>query len=194
MLKKIALVSLLSLVVASPFVILKTHRSESVDSVDISLPGPYLRTLMSLGKKSSLESMLESEGGTLMEKHWESFDFDLGKARRLYAWELQGRGRFTVRVSSADFKGDMQMEQKVHADRSGITVDSRLLEPSGFVKENETGVSISNSGVVGVKIRCRTVYQRIVPFWMCDEVDRRVAANNSARAKRMADQIRSIVE
>lgn len=194
MTKKIAIFVAVSLVILSPLFLLKSHRCESVEKAQLTVEVPYLRAVSALGKKSSLESMVSSGGGELLERRWDEFAFDLGRVPRLSSWEMKGSGHFALLVKSDEFTGRMDMVQKVLADRSGVIVESKMSGSCGFVKEYETDIRISNSKPVMVEASSRIVYERLVPFWMCGSVDERVEEYNKKRLYELVRTIRCIVE
>lgn len=194
MTKRLAIFIFVSLVIISPLFLLKLHRSESVESAQLTVDVPYLRVVSSLGKKSSLESMVSSGGGELLDRRWDEFVFDLGRVPRLSSWEMKGSGHFSLLVDSEDFTGRMDLEQHALADRSGVSVESKMLGSCGFVKGYETNLKVSNAKPVVVEASSRIVYERLVPFWMCDAVDERVSEYNKKRLYALVRTIRCIVE
>lgn len=194
MLKKSITILVLVSVLVVPFLTLKRHRSESVESAELELSVPYIRATMGLGKKESLERIVASGGAELVSREWEEFDFGLRKPPRLYSWELKGRGRFIVKGHSSEFKGEATMIQRVEIDREGVSVHASMENRSGFVSEYETDLSVTNSKRPLVRVKSRIVYERIVPFWMCDDIDRKVIEYNKSRLESMVESVRSATE
>lgn len=192
--RKIILFLVVSLLIASPLLALKRHRCESVVSSEITVDEPYSRVVMELSKKSSMESIVSSGGGKILEKSWDEVTVDLKRVPRLHSWEVKLSGKFRVEVSSDDFSGKTTVGQEMTADRSGIEVESKTLEPCGFVSSHETSLKISNTQPSKVSATNRIVYERIVPFWMCAEVDKRVAEYNKSRLDSMMAAIESILD
>lgn len=172
---------------------LRLHRSESVESVEVALPQPYLQVLAALGRKSSFESIVAAGGGALVGRSWDEFKFDLGRVPRLSSWEVRGRGRFRVRSQSGDFAGEMELIQDVEADRQGIRVASLLCKPCGFVKQYETMTCITNKDPVAFGVESRIVYERRIPFWMTGDVDRMVREHNRQKVEAVAGVVKSLV-
>ncbi len=192
--KKILICLLVSAVIASPLAVLKRHRSESSESAEAQLRVPFLRAVAKMAKKESLEAVVSSGGAELVSRSWEEFKFDLKRIPRLSSWELKGVGRFVVRGNSQDFDGKAEILQKVDMDKSGFRVKSSMVEPSGFVVAHDAELLVSNSSTPVLSGSSRIVYERIVPFWMCDEVDRRVADHNKSRLYAMLRTIKSLAE
>jgi hypothetical protein len=192
--RKILLFLFVSLLIASPLLALRRHRCESVEIAEIVVDSPYPRVVMELSKKSSLESIVASGGGKILERSWDEVTMDLKRVPRLSSWEVKLRGKFRVEVSSEDFSGKTTVGQEMTAKRSGIKVESITLEPCGFVSAHETSLTVSNSQPSRVSATNRIVYERIVPFWMCKEVDRRVVEYNKSRLDSMMTAIRSILD
>ena len=107
---------------------------------------------------------------------------------------MKGRGKFKVRSSINEFSVEMAIEQTMRADRSGVVVESKLSSPCGFVKQHDTVTIIKNSRPTILRIENKFVYERVVPFWMTNEMDSRVAARNRSKVEAMASVIRSIAE
>jgi hypothetical protein len=191
---KIIVPALASVVLVGFLLSLRLHRSESCEAVEVSLSEPYLRALASLGRKSSFESIVAAGGGSLVERSWDEFKFDLGRVPRLSTWEVRGHGKFKVRSQARDFSGEMELMQDVEADKHGIEVSSRLARPCGFVKAYETKTSIRNETPVAFRVENRIVYERLIPFWMADDVDNLVRDHNKKKVEAVAEVIRSIVE
>jgi hypothetical protein len=192
--KKLLICLLVSIALASPLAVLRRHRSESVESAEVELSTPYLRVVAVLAKKESLEEIVSSGGADLVSRSWEEFKFDLKRIPRISSWEMRGVGRFVVRGNSEDFDGEAEILQRVEVDRSGLVVRSSMVEPCGFVVAHETELSIDNSKRPVLSGRSRIVYERVVPFWMCDEVDRRVAEHNKSHLYAMLRTIKSLVD
>ena len=183
-----------SLLIMGAMACVRGHRSESFEVVEVPLSSPYLKVVAAMGKKASFEAVLESGGSKLVERNWDEFKFDLREMPRLSSWEMKGRGKFKVRSSINEFSGEMAIEQTMRADRSGVVVESKLSSPCGFVKQHDTVTIIKNSRPTILRIENKFVYERVVPFWMTNEMDSRVAARNRSKVEAMASVIRSIAE
>jgi len=192
--RKILLFLFVSLLIASPLLALRKHRCESVESAEIAVETPYPRVVMEISKKSSLESIVASGGGKILERNWDEVAVDFKRVPRLHSWEVKLQGKFRVEVSSEDFSGKTTIGQEMTADRSGVLVENKALGPCGFVSAYETNVVVSNSKPSKVSATNRIVYERVVPFWMCKEVDRRVAEYNKSRLESMMAAMKSILD
>lgn len=193
--KKVAIIIpiIASVAIIASVLCVKTHRSESSRFEEATLETPYLKVVAAIGKKSSFERILESGDARLEERTWDNFKFDLKSMPRLSSWEMLGKGHFKVLSLSKDFPGSMGVEQDIRADRGGITVDSKIKRPCGFIKEYETKMSISNSRPPVLRIENRIVYERPVPFWMAEKMDSMVDEHNKRRVDSMVEAIRSIL-
>jgi hypothetical protein len=180
--------------VASPALILKKHRSESVETAEIRLSVPYIRAVSALSKKENLESFVSSGGARLVSREWDEFKFDLKRVPKISTWELKGTGRFVVRGSSKDFKGEATMLQRVEINKEGINISGSMQERSGFVVEYRTDLGISNQKTPILKARNELVYERIIPFWMCSEMDRMVSEYNRSRLDSLISVMVSAME
>lgn len=183
-----------SLVIVALICCVRRHRTESVECAEATTQASYLRAVASLGDKKVLEGVISAGGGELVEREWDEFAFDFGAHPKLSNWEISGHGRFKVRSSTDEFKGDMTLVQTVAADREGFTARSEMAKPEAFVKACETSVSVTGSKTTTLKVSSRIVYERFVPFWMAGEVDSRVASYNKKRVGAMLEVMRSAVE
>lgn len=194
MAKKVIVLFFVLAVLASPLAVLRRHRSESAETAEANISAPYLRVIASLAEKRNLEAVVASGGAVLVSREWEKFDFDLQRVPRLRSWELRGRGRFVVKGDSQEFHGEATMVQAVDIDRSGVVIKGSLERPVGFVVEHETDMEIANSTSPVLKARSRIVYERLVPFWMCSEVDARVAEYNKSHLYAVVRTIKCLAE
>ena len=153
-----------------------------------------MRAVAKIAKKESLEAVVSSGGAELVSRSWEEFKFDLKRIPRLSSWELKGVGRFVVKGNSQDFDGKAEMLQRVDMDKYGFRVKSSMVEPSGFVVAHDSELVMKNSKGVVLTGSSKIVYERLVPFWMCEEVDRRVAEHNKSRLYSMLRTIKSLAE
>lgn len=192
--KKLLICLLVSMALASPLAVLKRHRSESVESAEVEISAPFLKAVATMAKKESLEAVVSSGGADLVSRSWEEFKFDLRRIPRISSWEMRGVGRFVVKGNSEDFDGEAEILQKVEVDRSGLVVRSSMVEPCGFLVDHETELVMKNSKGVVLTGSSKIVYERLVPFWMCEEVDRRVAEHNKSRLYAMLRTIKSLLE
>jgi hypothetical protein len=62
------------------------------------------------------------------------------------------------------------------------------------VKQYETKTSITNGSAVVFRVENRMVYERRVPLWMADELDRKVKEHNRQKVDAVVEVVRSIVE
>lgn len=185
---------LVSAVVLSLAFSVRRHRVESEESAEARLGSSYIKSIAALADKKTMESILEADGAELLEREWEEFHFDLRKIPRLSSWELSGRGKFRVRSSGKNFSGEMSMVQEVHADKSGLKASSRLTKPAGFVRKHETITSITAGSPPVLRVESRIVYERLVPFWMAEDLDSRVREYNKGRVESIVSVVESLAD
>jgi hypothetical protein len=161
--------------------ILKRHSSESVEVSEIEVSVPYLRVVSSLSKKESLEKIVASGGGVLVSSEWEEFKFDLKRIPRISSWQVRAKGKLVVRSQSEDFSGQISIIQDVKGDKQGIFAHSYMDGQSGFLKVFSSEINVIKGDNTIIKVKTRIVYERVIPFWMCDEVDNLVKEHNKSR-------------
>lgn len=183
----------LCIVVAMLFC-LKTHKTDSIERLEVTLDVPYMKAVRAFEQKSVLEEIVAAGGGELLEQTWDKFDLSFAGRPRSYKWELNASGRFKVRYASDDFSGDMEVLQVVHASRDGTTVHSKLARPEKFIKAHETSTFMNGNRNTVLRVENRIVYERLIPFWMEDELDARVAEYNKKLVRVNLDILKSAIQ
>lgn len=173
----------------------KKHRTESVEDISgVKLSSSYIKVVSSMAKKESFERLTSASGGLLVSRKWDEFNFDLGGSFRISGWELKGRGEFVVASNSKDFNGEMRLIQRVELDRKGLRSLLKSAEPSGHIISHDTELEILNSKPPILNIKTKIVYERIIPFWMCDQVDKKVSDYNKNHIASIVKEVKLIVE
>ena len=183
------------LVVASAYFFLFVRvECHSVERLDLDFGRPYIHVLVRLGRKESMERMLAANGGTLVEKHWDSFDLHLAEPPFVSTWNLSADGRFKIKNSSGHVAEESEDVQSVRAQKGSLSIRSDLSCGNGYVKKHETRVSVGGGRVCVGRVENEIVYERVVPYWMESYLRGKIEEYNRGYVERLGSCMESIVK
>lgn len=180
------------LVVASYFLLFVRVDCRSVQRREVELGRPYPAALMRLGKKENLEKMLAANGGELVEKTWEKFDFKINEPPFLSTWSLSADGRFRVKTSGP-IEGVVDVTQSVRARKGTADIKSSMSCPRGHVREHSTEITIGGGKSSVAEVSNEVRYERVVPFWMRSRVEEMLEDYNISYVENMCSRLKSIM-
>lgn len=181
------------LIVSSYFLLFVRVDCRSVERREVDLGRPYPAALMRLGKKENLERMLAANGGELVEKTWDRFDFRIDDPPFLSTWSLSADGRFKVKTSGSQVAGEVEVTQSVRAKRGSANVKSQMSCPRGHVRMHNTEITVAGGKSSVAEVSNEVHYERVVPFWMRDRVKEMLEDYNVSYVDNMCSCLKSIM-
>ncbi len=173
------LVVLLSFGIGLFCIFVRRHCAEACSSITYNVDLEFDQFRKVMVRTDSLEEILSYEQGRLIDRNWHKIV--LSSERLLNGFDFDTTGDFTVSKKDDDL-GELilKFNQQTHIGRAGITTETVLAEPVGYVKlirTNMTAVPDGQQTVVTIAICLK--YERRLPSMYFEEVDRKLAESAS---------------
>ena len=102
---------------------------------------PMARVRKILVRTNAIKKIVAMSNAELVDQKWEDLDLDVDKPLRKRDWDVDGKGKITVKINDSYLgQHELTLNQTVSVEPELLSSSNSLSEPSGPIKAYETSL------------------------------------------------------